>query len=347
MSTVIIRCFFRLYSKSYEDMKYFLLILVCVASLSCSDSLGKEIEDTPDQEKWLVDEMYIKEGAPFAFIDNPSFKKVDEIENVIDNDLVLLFSYNGKLKVFPYIYLNYSEVVNDKIDDLEYVATYCPQTKSGICFNKNIGYKSLNLFASGFLFKDNLVLTSKEENVFWSQMLLTGIKGGQKFLDIHDLFSIETTWKTIKEHFPEAQVYYHNLLNRGEVIKDNSITKAKSTKFFGIVNAGIENTVEVFPYTNFKQFKIEKLVVNGRKTIIVGDETKNIFTSFYEPIEENLEVDNDFPIVLKDSKGNRWNVLGEAIEGPKKGTKLASPSFFHAELWAWNFFYNNNVTIHN
>ena len=107
--------------------------------------------------------------------------------------------------MFPYIYLNYSEVVNDKIDDLEYVATYCPQTKSGICFNKNIGDKSLNLFASGFLFKDNLVLTSQEENVFWSQMLLTGIKGNQKFMDINDLFSIETTWKTIKEYFPEAQ----------------------------------------------------------------------------------------------------------------------------------------------
>ncbi|WP_435263750.1 DUF3179 domain-containing (seleno)protein [Tenacibaculum sp. nBUS_03] len=299
-------------------MKYFLFILVCVASLSCSDSIDKDIVNAPYEEKWLVDEMYIKEGAPFALIDNPSFKKVDDIENVIDNDLVLLFSYNGKIKVFPYIYLNYSEVVNDKIDDLEYVATYCPQTKSGICFNKNIGDKSLNLFASGFLFKDNLVLTSQEENVFWSQMLLTGIKGNQKFMDINDLFSIETTWKTIKEYFPEAQVYYHNLLNRGELIKDNSSIKAKTTKFFGIVNDGIENTVEVFPYTNFKQFKIEKLVVNGRKTIIVGDETKNIFTSFYEPIEENLEVDNDFPIVLKDSKGNRWNILGEAIEEPKK-----------------------------
>ncbi|SED57928.1 Protein of unknown function [Tenacibaculum sp. MAR_2010_89] len=328
-------------------MKYIFLLFIFAFMFSCSDGIDKNIDDNVNEDKWLVDETYIKEGAPFAFIDNPSFKKVNEIENVSDDDLVIMFNYKGRVKVFPYVYLNYSEVVNDKIDDLEYIASYCPQTKSGICFNKVIGGKSLNMFASGFLFKDNLVLTSQEEDVFWSQMLLTGIKGSQKYMEINDLFSIETTWKTIKDYFPMAQVYYHNLLSRGEVNKYNSVKKAKSTKFFGIVNGGIENSVEVFPYSSFSKLKLNKLIVNGRQTIVIGDESKNIFTSFYEPTGENLELDTSFPLVLKDNKGNRWNIFGEAIEGPKKGTKLASPSFFHAELWAWNFFYKNNVTMHN
>ncbi len=347
MFHVIIWYLLRLFSKPYKVMKYLFLILILVVSSSCSDENDKKLENNVNEDKWLVDETYIKEGAPFAFIDNPSFKKVDEIENVSDDDLVIIFSYKGKIKVFPYVYLNYSEVVNDKIDDLDYIASYCPQTKSGICFNKVIGGKSLNMFASGFLFKDNLVLTSQEENVFWSQMLLTGIKGSQKYMEIKDLLSIETTWKTIKEYFPQAQVYYHNLLSKGEVNKINSVKKTKSTKYFGIVNGGIENSVEVFTYSSFSKLKLEKMVVNGRQTIIIGDESKNVFTSFYEPIGENLELDISFPMVLKDDKGNRWDIFGEAIEGPKKGTKLASPSFFHAELWAWNFFYKNNVTMHN
>ncbi|CAL2086669.1 conserved protein of unknown function [Tenacibaculum sp. 190524A02b] len=328
-------------------MRY-LFLLVLMINLSCSNEKESGIINDFNNEnnQWLVDESLVKEGAPFELIDSPKFKKPSEFDTVSDNELVLMFSNKGKIRVFPYIYLNYSEVVNDEIEGLKYVASYCPQTKSGICFQKNINGKEFNMFASGYLYKDNLVLTSKEDDkTFWSQMLVSGIKGNDLSLGIKDVFSIETTWKTVKKYFPEADVYYHNLLKKeAKLYSYESVSNAGSKKYLGIISEGIERKVELFSFTDFNKTKIKKTNVNGREVVVYGDIDKEVFSVFYIPSGSNLKVVNNFPIILSDERGNEWNIFGEAITGSNIGSRLTSPSFYTADLWAWNCFFKDEVT---
>ena len=48
-----------------------------------------------------------------------------------------------------------------------------------------------------------------------------------------------------------------------------------------------------------------------------------------------------FPVVMKDSDGNTYNVFGKATDGPRKGHQLQSHTGFFALLWAFEKFYDD------
>lgn len=320
----------------------YIIFLLCFSLFSCSDITKSHIENQ-DKGLWSVDESLIKEGAPFEFVNNPEFKSVTEVEGVEDDDRVILVKIEEQIKVYPYVYLNYSEVINDEVKNTKFIVSYCPQTKSGICFSANFNNQNINMIASGYLFKDNLILSDIKRENFWSQMLIDKIRGELSFSNFNTIFSIETKWKTIKDFFPEAKVYYHDYLNSKGKSK-NSSNSVNGANYFGVINKLKEEFVEVFKHSQFSSFKIFELVVNGKRTVVFGDDRKKIFTSFYIP--ENIEfsiIENEFPVIFVDHEGNKWDVFGEAVEGNKKGERLESPIFYNADLWAWKWFFNKVI----
>lgn len=315
------------------------LAVVALFLMACSTADSEGVaEPTPESSLWSVDESFIKEGAPFAFIDAPEFATVGTVDKVADEERVLLVKHNETLKAYPYVYLNYSEVVNDAIDGFNYIVSYCPQTKSGICFTNRINGAPQPVLASGYLFKDNLVLTDRENKSYWSQMLLKGIRGGQKELPIQTTYSIETTWKTVKNYFPEAKVYIHDKLQT-----KGARTASNGSNHFGVVLEGLEERIELYRHQSFDKLRIRETTVGGKNVVVLGDREKQLFTAFYVQPGAVFTLRSDFPNVMLDTDGTVYNVFGEAVEGPKKGQQLASPRCYNAELWAWQWFFEQTA----
>jgi hypothetical protein len=118
-----------------------------------------------------------------------------------------LVSFKNDFKVQPYYFTKHLRVINDFFDNKNIALTYCPWTKSGICFNKTFDKITDEMLISGYLYKDNMVPLDKAQNFYWSEMLLTIIGANNISKTVKNFNLIEIIWKTVKEFFIEAKAY--------------------------------------------------------------------------------------------------------------------------------------------
>ena len=52
-------------------------------------------------------------------------------------------------------------------------------------------------------------------------------------------------------------------------------------------------------------------------------------------------IQDSLPIVMKDQGGSRWDVMGNAVSGPRVGEQLAFPPSYIGYWFSWGAFYPN------
>ena len=334
----------------------FLLLISC-----SSNSITETIPETPIVNKWVNVEKPYPEGKDglFPLVNVPIYKSVSEMTELKELDKVAIVSYNNKIKVYPYLYTNKSEIVNDSIGDYFYAVSYCPQTKSAINFNRIVQNDTIELVASGYLYKDNMVPSDKNYNMYWSQMLMKGVTVDADSKNIQTLNLIQTNWKTVVEYFPNAQVYFYegDIITPRIALAENTLKNKTSSDIidaddvFAIVD-NFNNDVKdlsiiAYPIKNFSETTtLQELIIDSQNTIMLGNKSNYFFTTYFVPtgMVFHLE-DASFPPVLGDNEGNKWNVFGHAISGPRKGQQLNSAKSYVASWWAWKDFFKENITI--
>lgn len=332
-------------------IRYLISILLIVFLLSCQDDTTvTDQSDKEPKDEWTVDSNSITGGkGPYDLMISPKFKPVNEITELSDSSKVALISFNNEVRVYPYHYTNHFEIVNDFFDDNYIAVSFCPLTKSAICFNRKINGQVFNLRASGYLYKDNMVPSDEKLTMYWSQMLMKGIKGefANHPLDSYNL--IETRWKLVKKYFPHAKVFNHNIKNTSIVKKSIKTTLNNADFAYGIFNKKIDQEIELFKYDNFSEgIQSAEAIMNQRTVLIVGSQDMGFFTSYYVPQNNTLTLlsEDNFPNVITDSKGNLYNIFGYAVSGPDTGTQLESPKAYVAQNWAWKDFFSH-LNINN
>lgn len=323
---------------------------------SCSNNIDPAEEKVVIEESiWInIDPPYPTGGIGiFPLMKTPIYKTVKEFTNLNDNDKVAIVSYQNQIKVYPYLYNNRYEIVNDSIGEYFYAVSYCPQTKSAINFNRIVQNDTLDLVASGYLYKDNMVPSDKGFNFYWSQMLQKGITKGAVSKNLQTLNLIQTNWKTVVDYFPKAKVFYY----QGDIItpkKQNLNLKSKSS--LDILNADAvfsiiehfkdtEKELKIHAYaikTFSKEISLQELVIDSNRTLLLGSKKHHFFTTFIAPSGLTFHLENtSSPSILIDNEGTKWNTFGYAFEGPRKGAQLASAKSYIASWWAWKDFFEN------
>jgi hypothetical protein len=193
------------------------------------------------------------------------------------------------------------------------------------------------MLAAGYLYKDNMFSLDKAQNFYWSKMLLTVIDEDKISKTIENFNLIEINWKTVKEFFLEAQVYY-NKKRKVNATNPLDTPTLDSQYIYGIINDKIETKVELYPYELFESdSKMIKKIDNNKPTIRIGNKDKQFVTSYY--MKDNLVLPlldkSEFPNVLNGNECNTWNIFGYAISADKKGEKLKSPNSYDAQFWAY------------
>ena len=334
---------------------FFAMFLGLILFISCSksDELKAEHGATLENPKWNITEPPFPVGAesPYPLMNTPQFKNVNEVKNLNDEHKVAIVSFEGVIKVYPYLYNDTYEIVNDRINKNYYAVSYCPQTKSAINYNRIVKNDTLDLIASGYLYKENMVPSDTKFNYFWSQMLMKGINNAAVSQDIRTFNLVQTTWKTIKTFFPTAKVFVHDNLviptqKTGREV--TTIANDDVDDVFGIIenfNNEIKNeVVRSFAFNQFpNEVTIKEISFEGKNVLIIGSKKNYFFSAYIIPpdITFNNVDKNVFPPILRDHQGNTWNVFGYATEGPKKGAQLDSPKSYVAAWWAWKLFYSN------
>ena len=298
-----------------------------------SETLPGKGNQTGDEiTKQLDNQEDVRGGLnPFPLIEDPSFGSVAEIDYLRDENMVFICKTGEDIRVYSHRDM-LVEVVNTEVNGVAMAITYCPITRSGIAWNRVIGADTMLLTASGYLFKENLMPLDVNSGSIWSQMLMRRFQGdigmGEVFAfrEISTFPLIETTWLTVKEHFPEALVYTDNSNKK-------SAEAAPREQQLGIIgNENVQTfSLEMFP----GEITLHLSTVNPGGAVVVAGSSYYHYMLAFRTTYMMEPVEGLFPIIMRDESGTLWNIFGEGVEGSHDGEKLEVPLSYTAADWAW------------
>ena len=112
-----------------------------------------------------------------------------------------------------------------------------------------------------------------------------------------------------------------------------------------VLGVNVLGQVRVYPYNLFDSGEVNVIndVFKGQPVVVVGHPEKNFITAYKANFEGSTlnfrPVQEGGAVVMQDDQGNRWNILGQAVEGPDEGKSLKTIKAFTGYWFAWLEFY--------
>lgn len=337
-------------------MKYLfsLSILSIFFLFSCSDSgsddgiiiggSGSGSGNGNGNDSWSIDKSKVFDGGPGkdgipALLD-PKLINAANASYLFDDDLVLGIKNGDEIIALPHRILDWHEIVNLDIKDQSLAITYCPLTGTGVAWNRIFNNTKTTFGVSGLLYKNNLIPYDRATDSNWSQLKLECVNGALKGSKPEITVLLEMPWGIWKSIYPQTKVLSsdtgfprtYETYPYGGYKTDNNYfifpvePLVKNIPAKERVHAIItDGNAKVYRFNSFGSGKVIKdSSFSKRVNLIVGNQ--DFILSFQlDKNTKDLDFAYDFngsEIILSDNEGNKWNVFGEAVEGPRKGSKL-------------------------
>ena len=286
---------------------------------------------------------------PWSLIDEPVYVSMNEARTISDIEMVFVYKGENQIYIYPSGEMTHVEIVNDRIDGIHIAITYCPLTKSGIAWRRDLKNEILRFTPSGMLYNSNLLAYDYETKSIWSQMRIEAIQGDRNKQALQILPLLEIPWGSIKDHFPDALVFTgenkssaNGRLNAGDQKIKNEINSISGERVFGIIKG---NQIDIFQIELFKE-DISILEYNSNsKNVLVGSSEYEFIRAF--ETSYRMSPVNQFPVIMVDDGGTYWNIFGEAVEGPRLGERLSVPTAYTALYWAWEGVFEDKTILVN
>ena len=90
--------------------------------------------------------------------------------------------------------------------------------------------------------------------------------------------------------------------------------------------------------------KIIQDMVGGTPIVLAGSDGLNLLIAYERTLPDGTVLDftiplNGLPNIMEDSEGNKWDIFGTAVEGPRKGAQLASLRSYAGYWFSWATMY--------
>jgi len=351
---------------------YIIILIFAFFIISCDDdnvvvsttnnnnnNNNNQNNDTDISYEWLIPVEEVFDGGPgkdgIPALTNPMLLKATDADYLDNSDLILGIVSGSEIVAYPHKILDWHEIINSSVGVHHISVTYCPLTGTGIGWNRNINGMITTFGVSGLLYNSNLIPYDRSTDSYWSQIRSDCVYGELAGNTVENIKLIETTWETWKTMYPSTLVVGDNIRYNREydiypygnynVVEwllfpvnplDNRLhlkervhgiiinNKAKAYKFSSFINQNVLIT------DNFE----------GSELLIVGNSTKNFIISFFNDNSLVFEaVQDQLPIVLSDNEGNKWDVWGVALEGPRTGEQLTNTNSFMGYWFSWGAFF--------
>ncbi len=338
-------------------MNNILILFLSILLWGCGSS-----ESSSTEEEWIIPVEEVLDGGPgkdgIPSVDDPNFSSVTEIGFLDPSSLVIGVIHDGVAKAYPHNILDWHEIVNDNIADLNYALTYCPLTGTGIGWNSSIGGDITTFGVSGKLYNTNLMPYDRDSDSYWSQIQLECVTGNRIGTKISTIPVIETTWASWQKAYPNSLVMntetgfsrnYSNYpygdyrTNHDNIIfpVTNLDTRLPAKERVLTVVEG--NNAKVYSIELFDENTVIEDNFSGKDLLIVGSKSDNYIVAFENPDGQFSAVQDQLPIVAVDQEGNNLNIDGTISGGPRQNDKLAATNSFMAYYFSLGSFYEVEV----
>jgi hypothetical protein len=265
--------------------------------------------------------------------------------------------------------MTWHEIVNDTVDGVPVAVTYCPLCNTAIACDRRLGDRVLEFGTSGMLYNSALVMYDRQTESLWSHFTAQAIVGYLAGQELNQYAVDIVAWGAWRDAHPDGLVlsrdtgherdYGRNpypgyddidspaFLFEGEV--DGRL--AAKELVVGIERGGDAVAVRTDELADAGALEVD---VGGNRLVVWLDagtasalDTGSVAggrdvgsTGVFVPVADGRDLtfartDEGF---VDDQTASRWNVLGQAIDGPLAGTVLEPVIHVDTFWFAWGAF---------
>ncbi len=271
-------------------------------------------------------------------IDRPVYGDVSAGDWLAPDDPVLGYVSDGRAYAYPFKILNFHEIVNDDLDGLPVLISYCPLCRSAIVYDRRVGGDVLSFGNTSALYESDLVMVDRSTGSYWWQVAGAAIVGPLTGARLEPLPSAVATWADWASQYPETLVLtrdtgytrpyeqdvfagYAETLDSGqfpfpvgEAARDARLPP--SALVVGVILAGV---TRAYPVDNLTDPINDEV---GGEPIVVFP-TNGGATVYSAVVDgETLQFQNSDADLVDAETGSVWTPAGVAISGPHAGKAL-------------------------
>ncbi len=306
-------------------------------------------------------------------IDTPRFETVNSADTWIEDvEPVIILEVNDDVRAYPLQILIWHEIVNDEVDGLPVVVTFCPLCNTALVFARpTVNGELLTFGTSGNLRISDLVMWDRQTESWWQQFNGESIVGDLTGTRLEFLPSAIISWADFKIKHPDGQVlsietgfprsygrnpytgydninsypfaYSGDLNDRlppmarvlGILLEDGEggAYSLDLLKENQVINDILgETSIAIFWKSGTASAVDSSTISDGRD---VG--TTGVFLPTVDDQVLTFTAIGDGTFEDQET-GSVWDILGEAIAGPLAGTRLVSLPHHDTFWFAWAAF---------
>lgn len=330
--------------------------------------------DDPNDDAFppaIVDPSALLSGGPppdgIPPIDEPRFVVAADADFLEDSEPVLALTVGDETRAYPVQVLIWHEIVNDTLAAIPVSVTYCPLCNSAIAYDRRLDDRVLEFGTSGQLYNSALIMYDRQTESLWSHFTGEAVIGHLTGSEL-DTFPMSTVaWSDFRDANPDALVLSRETgfdrryganpypgyddVGSAPFLFDGAVDErlAAKERVVGIEHdeAGVAVHLDRLVDEPVLEIAGGELVVwhlDGASsaldagTVSDGRDVGATGVFVTELDGERLEfraVDGGFEDL---GTGSRWNILGEAVDGPLAGERLTSVDHVDTFWFAWAAF---------
>ncbi|MDD5308911.1 MAG: DUF3179 domain-containing (seleno)protein [Deltaproteobacteria bacterium] len=274
----------------------------------------------------------------------------------LDDDALVVLVRAGKgARAYPLNVLAYHEVVNDELGGGKITVSYSPLTGAASVFasGDSGGFGNLGAF-----YDSDHLLYDRRTNSTWSPLRFECIRGERlgtllapipfvigKWGAIASLeLGATVTWPVAAD--PTRTDYSRNPYawyeaDDGHIVGPLSYFDLRLPRKQRVIGVWRGGAARAYPYARLGARAVVNDALNGRDLVVAFDAGSGIGAAFDRTIAgrllsfEMIEAGSLARHMRDLQTGSSWSILGEAVDGPLKGSRLGLLSRYQGFFFAW------------
>jgi hypothetical protein len=312
-----------------------------------------------------------KDGIPA--IDRPEFVSVSSADEWLKpREPVILFERDDEARAYPLQILIWHEIANDTVAGLPVAVTFCPLCHTAIAFDRRASGRVLDFGTTGRLRFSDLVMYDRQTESWWQQATGEAIVGTLTGTRLTPLAAQIVSWDTFKRSFPGGSVLsrrtgYQRAYGQNPYTGYDNVdaspflyrgpTDRRLRPMERVVTVSIGGEDAAYPMSTLARLHVIDDTVGGKAVAVFFEPgvtsaldqpaipaSRDVGTAavFERRVDGRTLVFAWTGGRIEDRQsGSAWNILGTAVSGALKGTRL-SPVVHDQQFWfSWAVFRPN------
>ena len=279
----------------------------------------------------------------------PEYRSAEGDGLLPDSDMVIGYvSQSGASFAYPVRILNFHEIVNDVIDGVPLLISYCPLCASGIVYSRELEGRVLLFGNTNALYESDLVMYDHQTGSYWFQVIGEAVVGPLTGKRLKLLPSMTITWGQWRELHPDTRLLtmdlgrdrnpqlgspydrdpfegYASTINRGRfafpVTEEKLDDRLRPGDMVFAVEVGESH--KAYPLTGRADQAIND-EVGGQRVVVIVRSRGPAASAYFSTLDGRTFSFSLNEGVVEDAEtGSRWDGGGRAVSGPMAGAQLA------------------------